>query len=323
MSFFCRTHKLIDTACYIKKIIIYYAANVIPNPYSCVILNPLKQQYKSPKKQNQAIGGTDTCKKRAVPSIPFKLWQGSLTVEAALALPVCLGIMFLLMGLFQAMAVYEQVNGRLCTAARSLAAYSEAYDGYSAADAYRVFYLGIGESNIDSNYIQGGYAGIVLKLEEDKNDAGLLKLSAFYRIRVPGYFAGDRSLSVSDTVYTRAWIGGQPTDSCKGQTGEYNLVYVAENGVVYHNSENCTYLQLSVHQVSASFVGGLRNTYGARYVPCERCGHTSGGDAVFITDKGNAWHTDRQCSGLKRNLHTVNKDEAAEQGLRPCTRCGG
>lgn len=309
--------------CLIKKLVYYAVKYAIPNPYSCIILNPLEQQYESLKKQNQAIGGADTCEKRAVPSASFyKLQKGSLTVEAALALPVCLGVLFLLMGLFQALAVYEQINGQLCTTARNLAAYGEAHDGYSAADVYRVFYLGINESGIDSSSIEGGYAGILLGFEEDKSDEGLLKLSAFYRIKIPGYFTGSRSLSISDTIYTRAWIGGQLSGHEKTESSEHIYVYVAENGVVYHSREDCTYLQLSVHQVSFANIEECRNHYGARYIPCERCGHASDSDVVYVTDKGNAWHTSRQCSGLKRNLHILDKDVAINQGLSPCSRCG-
>ncbi len=326
MPFFCRTHIWIRRGvCLIKKFVNYAAKYAIPNPYSCIRNKPRKYACVFSKKLKQAVGGTDTCKKRAVPSASFKHCQtGSLTVEAALALPVCLGALFLMMGLFQAMAVCEQVNVHLCTAARSLAAYHEAGDGYGTADAYRAFYACMGDSRIDSGLIRGGYGGILLGLEEDEQDEGLLRLKASYQIKIPGYFVGSRNLSVSDTVCIRAWIGGIPDNRHEdANAAEHTCVYVAENGVVYHTSESCTYLRLSVRQVGSASVESLRNRYGARYIPCERCGQVSGSGTVYITDQGRAWHTDSQCSGLKRNMHLLDKETAIHQGLRPCTRCGG
>lgn len=100
------------------------------------------------------------------------------------------------------------------------------------------------------------------------------------------------------------------------------IVYVAENGVVYHQSESCSYLKLSIRQCRQEDIQALRNKYGAKYVQCERCGkHAAGNETVYITDTGRAWHTDRTCSGLKRKLQTMTQDEAEEKGLRSCSRC--
>ncbi|MGN0204435.1 MAG: TadE/TadG family type IV pilus assembly protein [Coprococcus sp.] len=272
------------------------------------------------KQKKQAIGEIDTCKKRAVPSVFF---SGSLTVEATLVLPVFLGAILLLTGLFQALSVCEQVNNQLCMTGRHMAAYSEAYDGSSLADAYKLFFREIDSSGIDKDSIAGGYSGIVLGVSQDETTE-LLELSAFYRINVPGYFIGNQSIAVSDRIYVRPWTGEQLTDSTEGDiSDDHILVYVAENGVVYHTSEECTYLHLSIHQCSLSEVDDLRNRYGAKYVPCELCGESSGNSMVYITDTGRAWHSDSQCSGLKRELHTMTKEEADECGLRPCSRCGG
>ena len=272
------------------------------------------------KQNKQAIGETDNCKKRAVPSAFF---SGSLTVETALVLPVFLGAILLLSGLFQALAVCEQVNSQLCMAGRHMAAYSEACDGSSLTDAYKLFYSGIDSTGMEQDSIAGGYTGIILSVLEDET-TGVLELSAFYRINVPGYFIGKQSIEVSDRVFVRPWTGGRAAGSTADSNSEDHIcVYVAENGVVYHINDECTYLYLSVHQCSLSEVDGLRNRYGAKYVPCELCGEASENSVVYITDTGRAWHSDGKCSGLKRVVHTMTKEEADEQGLRPCSRCGG
>lgn len=318
MSFFYRSHTRWQHGFHFGYKIFYYAAMyAIPNPNSSII-GYFKKRYGAAKKQKQAIGENIICKKRTVPSVSL---HGSLTVEAALALPIFIGAILLLAGLLQALSVYEQVNRQLCTTGRKMAAYSEAYDGNNAADVYRLFYMDPGYHNIEQDRLVGGYAGIMLNASLDE-DSGVTELKAVYRIRVPGYLIAGRDIPVTDSIYVRAWLGGEP--ETVGQSGELNAeqVYVAENGVVYHNNEACTYLKLSVHQCLMSTVQELRNEYGMKYIPCERCVRAGGNGTIYITDTGRAWHADRQCSGLKRQLRVVDLEEAKRMGLRPCPRCG-
>ena len=59
------------------------------------------------KNDDKAIGEADISKRRTFFSVPF---SGSLTVEAALVMPIFLGAVLLLTGIFQTLEVYEQVN---------------------------------------------------------------------------------------------------------------------------------------------------------------------------------------------------------------------
>ena len=101
---------------------------------------------------------------------------------------------------------------------------------------------------------------------------------------------------------------------------EITEVYGAENGVVYHTEINCTYIRLSISPTSLDQVKNLRNEYGGKYHPCEKCGrHASG--VVFITKDGDRYHSSLECSGLKRTISQVSMEEAGH--LRPCPRCSG
>lgn len=55
-------------------------------------------------------------------------------------MPIFLGAVLLLTGIFQTLKVYEQVNSYLCSTGRKLAAYSEAADGVDRGDLYKLFY---------------------------------------------------------------------------------------------------------------------------------------------------------------------------------------
>ena len=113
----------------------------------------------------------------------------------------------------------------------------------------------------------------------------------------------------------KAWNGRFLTD-----TGALRYVIVTDNASVYHLTEACTYLSLSVRQVTREEVEHLRSADGAKYYPCERCAKEAGGEGCYITRDGRRYHLDRSCSALKRNWRWVPLESC---GLPPCSRCGG
>jgi len=249
----------------------------------------------------------------------------SLTVEAALALPICLSVLLLLTGLFQAVSVYESVDNQLCMAAKKAAACSVAEDGISRGEVLSIFYEGAADSGIDTSRVSGGLAGIIVRMPESGENNGIIRIEADYRIKLPGFMLGSRAFMVHDSISSRIWTGvklskdvGKSAAADKGK-----IAYVAENGIVYHKDPDCTYLLLSVRAVSSAAVPSLRNMYGSRYTPCERCAHGGMPGTVYITSQGNVWHSDRGCSGLKRSISTMTEKDALAKGLHACPRCGG
>lgn len=81
------------------------------------------------------------------------------------------------------------------------------------------------------------------------------------------------------------------------------MVYVTEYESVYHTSESCTHLDLSVHRGTKTQVEQKRNEYGGKYHACERCGGDSA--LVYYTEKGDCYHSQVSCSGLKRTVRLV------------------
>ncbi len=316
MSFFYRSH---TGSVFGRKVglKIYHAViYAIPTLFKIILMRTYQKN--TFHKNNKAIGETDISKRRTFFSVPF---SGSLTVEAALVMPIFLGAVLMLTGIFQTLEVYEQVNSYLCSTGRKLAAYSEAADGVDSGDLYKLFYTDLHSSGIQSDYIVGGKAGLVPVMTKESD---LVKIQVTYFIKAGGFFGLSRNVRITDSVYVRPWLGASPGGSKKDSDHQQSkMVYVAENGVVYHQSESCSYLKLSIHQCRQEDVPALRNKYGAKYVQCEKCGrHADGNGTVYITDTGRAWHTDRTCSGLKRKLQTMTQEEAQEKGLRSCSRCG-
>lgn len=252
------------------------------------------------------------------------LKRGSLTVEAALALPVCLGVLFALAGLTQAVMTAEQINHQLCMTSRRAAAFSVARDGISQAETLQCFYSGLAGAGRAAKYVTGGAAGVLVTVSQNR-ESGVFCIKAVYSIKIPGVFGILRRIPVTDKVYGRVWTGiplpegGSAAEEAGGGRTTY---YVAENGVVYHTDSGCSYLDLSIHAVNADSLPHMRNLDGSRYVPCSKCAAGLHG-TVYITNQGDAWHSNPHCSGLKRTVTVENEEEAHEHGLRPCPRCGG
>lgn len=307
MLFPRRSHTMEKLLCYLRKLCFPSIKYAIPTL----------------KKKPIAAGASGKCTGRVFRTA-LKA-RGSLTVEAALALPVCLGVLLALCGLLQAVMVVEQVNQHLCMTARKAAAFSVSGDGISQAEVIRCYFEGLSDGGLQTKRLRGGAGGVLLSVTQS-HESGVFCIRAVYQIKLPGVFGPWRILSAADTVYARAFAGielpehGSSGEGHDGQTGNY---YVAENGVVYHTDRNCTYLDLSIQQVSASSLSGRRNLSGSKYVPCEKCARSGMPAAVYITNQGEAWHTDLCCSGLKRTIHLQDDEGAHAHGLRPCPRCGG
>lgn len=120
---------------------------------------------------------------------------------------------------------------------------------------------------------------------------------------------------------THAWTGYCVNGAGGGEEAE-RMVYVTENGTVYHLSRSCTHLDLSISTVAAKEVHKTMNTFGNGYRECEICGgRFSAQDTFYITKEGDCYHTSLACSGLKRTIYAVPISQVGDK--RPCSRCGG
>lgn len=96
-------------------------------------------------------------------------------------------------------------------------------------------------------------------------------------------------------------------------------VYIAENGVVYHENRDCTHLMLTIKEVLYRKVSQMRNENGGRYTPCELCAQEGPLEKVYIGVEGDRYHFDKGCSGLKRTVFSVHLSEV--EHYPPCSRC--
>ncbi len=263
---------------------------------------------------------------------------GSLTLEAMMGLPLLIFVFFMLCGFFSVINIEAKVKTAINETAGDVAHYYYAVDQLKndlTAEKEVVSEMGksipwellnfavtetevrkkLQNQTLFDKWIKGGASGISLLgsyYDTEKNEA---VIRASYTVKLPFFSIFSGGISLSDTVYRRAWIGktAEKTEECE----EY--VYITETGTVYHKSPACTHLKLSIRRENRDGIPDLRNESGGKYVPCEYCGNEET-ETVYITDYGTCYHSNRNCSGLKRSIRRIRLSEIGTRDL--CQRCG-
>lgn len=243
--------------------------------------------------------------------------RGSLTVEAALCLPLFFLAALLLMLLLETAALSVKIRGAARYAAQATAAAQIENPvvldrGKLQADLISA----LGAGRVDENILIGGRSGISVDKSEMDPVTGVGFVRWKYRVRMPFPVFGSPIGDYEGEVKFKAWNGFHSA----GAAGEEEMVYVTENGIVYHRNPSCTHLALSVTPVSVRDLASCRNQDGKRYHVCEKCGgQIPETGVVYIAKDGDKWHADPDCSGLKRTVEKVPVSQAGGRG--PCSRC--
>ncbi len=289
---------------------------------SHLILNNLRKEKLSPLNINTGTRGAGT--------FFFVPFSGTLTVEAALVLPLFLFVMIAVMQFGNAMEAAVKFGSSLSETGKLIAtsAYISKYGGdtegvpeiaagaLSAAYAHSKVISQAGDTSAvkNTNMLLSSF------LKEDETIDLVLTYqlrSPISIVKLPGNFFIQRAR-------VRAWTGRTPPSGTAesgeedGTDGDY--VYVTETGTVYHEDPDCTHLKLSIQEVDASALGMLRNNNGGIYHSCEKCGGLSENGRVYITKEGDKYHNSLECSGLKRTVKQVSREELGN--MRCCSKCG-
>lgn len=100
---------------------------------------------------------------------------------------------------------------------------------------------------------------------------------------------------------------------------EEERVYITPSGSAYHESPNCSYLNPQIYSAVSSQIDMYRNASGEIYRQCESCKDITLTGICFYTEYGNRYHTTLKCSGLKRTIYSVSLSEV--DGRHLCSKC--
>ena len=242
--------------------------------------------------------------------------NASVTVSAALSIPIFLFAILSLVFLLEISAISLSLHGAMVGAAKNAAVDVYKYPIFNTWTLKRDVTDFINKDRLDRSIIVGGTGGLNFWQSSYSKTTEEIEVVANYKVRIP--FPGFDKITIrqQESLKVKAWTGYvHPHD----QDEEHRLVYVTETGSVYHTDYGCTHLQLSISFVSANELSDLRNEGGGKYHPCEKCSIGESMAGVFITNHGNKYHHAVSCSGLKRTIRTIPIHEVKGRG--PCSRC--
>ncbi len=243
--------------------------------------------------------------------------KASLTVEAALCLPLFFLAAILIMMILDIHAAGLAIGNGAMAAARSSAARQYRSPSNDPAALRADLVSAVGADRLDRSLVRGGSGGISTAKSTMDPVTGIGTLRWEYRISLPFPVFNTPIGRCEGRIRYKAWNGwhGGADDREKEE-----MVYVAENGVVYHRNPSCTHLALSITSVDIHNISTCRNESGGKYHACEFCGRFANSDGtVYIARDGDCYHSRRDCSGLKRTVEKIPISQVG--GRRPCSRC--
>lgn len=279
---------------------------------------------------------------------PFS-FQSSLTVEASLIFPLFFFLILFFLYYFQIMQIQENIQYAMRKAGQYCADYGFAIENLktkseksnllsslklndfllNVTDA--LLFQQLAKKHLDSDLLR---RSCIIKKENGLFFQGSLNtkdnwidMTCTYMLQLPLPVFHLFPISVVQRIQVHNFVGQKLSSvskdsSLSGTKDSKELVFVTQDSSVYHISTDCTYLSLSIEEVKLEELPSLRNKYGGKYYPCERCIENNSSSihaALYITQTGAHYHLTLNCSGLKRSFQSIPILEA--ENLSPCSRC--
>jgi len=275
---------------------------------------------------------------------------GSMTVEAAVVLPLFLFFFLNLGSAVEMVRLHSNLQLALWQAGNRLAVYGHILESIGEEDtaagvetvsaeeqirllddiwsdvagvALSYIYVKdrvedyLGEEYLDASPLKRGVDSLQFPESSISRSEDCFEIVMTYQVAPLGSLSGFWPFRMANKYYGHFWNGYAV--GAAGNAEEY--VYVTENGQVYHEDRECTHLMLSTKQVSLWEARDAKNQEGEKYRACEACceGLTFG--QVYITEQGDCYHYRKSCLGLKRTVYKITISQAEE--YRACSRCVG
>lgn len=242
--------------------------------------------------------------------------RGSLTVEAALVVPIFFLAMLCLVYLFEMMSIQTAMRNALYSVGREVSeqAYISSIISTSAIRSRIV--KNVGEERIERSVIVGGVKGIDCSASSSDWNTAIMDLVVEYEMEVPVLMFRIPITSKREELRIKGWTGYVEK---RESTGANEVVYITEHGSVYHNDMGCTYLDVAIKGIIANTIEDARNDSGGKYYACELCGDGAHYGILYVSTYGNRYHSTLNCNKIKRNIYAVPREDVA--GMGGCSKC--
>jgi len=273
--------------------------------------------------------------KRVLSSASLKAGSASLTIEAAMALPLFLFAVIILMMPMKLLNDGRKVQTALEITGEELSQYVTVLKELGKGEDLNA----AGVNELPDGFVNGmTEQGILLyvKMKMGKYDvnncldsvsfshSSILKdnetidLIMEYRIRLPFTVLGLKSIKMTARCCRRAWIGDTLLNNEESDHTE-EMVYVGRDSTRYHKKRTCHYLYNHIKAVNKKDLESMRNINGGKYKPCSRCAGLAEESVVYIMPSGEKYHSNKDCTAITAYVRLVPLSEVAHLGA--CSYC--
>ena len=266
--------------------------------------------------------------------------KNCLTVEASLVFPIFLCAVACFIGLAQMILVETEVHyavsqtAKICAKQQMFSLIPEEDDQksnqvkedngiyksdrtngrQSIRNASSVFFDIYDAKSLCDSLVEGGRKGISVQSAFSSEEE--VQVKAIYTLKLSVPFFHPIRFQKDTAVKRRVFSGYVKHRRDYDVAGDNSIVYVAENGVVYHKNASCSHICLKITGNAA--IQDI--VHSSKYAACEKCIHKGSSlSAIFVTAYGDCYHSTLGCSGLKRTIKAVRLKDVGR--LRPCSRC--
>lgn len=274
--------------------------------------------------------------KRVLSSVSQIRRKGSLTIEAAMVLPLFLFFMVILMMPMKMLNDGRKIQMALERTGEEVSQYLYLYDEFEIGTKLKKKGLGKVPDEFLSKMSEKAVLVLVRKRVEGRigfehltsvsfarssilRDGETIDLVMDYRVKLPFSVLGKRSIPMSARCYRRAWIGNEKKDM---ETSKENdeLVFIGKGSTRYHKDRTCHYLYNKIKKISFQELKTVRNLNGGKYRPCSRCGEKAEEqNGVYILPSGEKYHSTKSCSAITAYVKAVLLSKVRHLGA--CSYC--
>lgn len=271
--------------------------------------------------------------------------EGSLTIEASIALPAFVFAICVFIYFFQIINVHITLRSAAVKAAKEVSSYGyvmkteeylaqkelklgsgleigERLLGITAGDLWfekRVKDF-LPDDTSSFSIIDGGYKGIVFWGSDVFDYEERVKVYMFYKIKMPFFSDVLPELPVVQKVVMKSYSGSlvEYINEDDGKDNEDGNVYVVRGSSRYHVYRTCFHINI---QAIPSTFGSLPKRCRIPCAVCARGKKAGDNDTVYYTKSGTRYHLNPECGEITRNLVTMTLEEAKNAGYTECRDC--
>lgn len=269
-------------------------------------------------------------KKRVLPFTFEMNFSASMTVEAALVLPMFLFLAYALLLPIRWIDTQRKVQMITEYFCEDLSQYAYIAERWNDKFSEKDFGLdpqifSDGAAGLFLKGKVGGYADdVTINVSRVPDEENHICFEVTYTEKIPYFSVLSKGVSMNAAARRRCWTGLDGKLKENGDNAisesEETMVYVGAGMGRYHLSAECHYISNQYECIPLSQIAAKRTSGGKKLTACSACaGDCKSGDMVYVTSEGTHYHKVTTCNAMVSYVRKVPLSEVEHLGC--CSYC--